>query len=76
MGVSVSVCLYDITFPFTGMIGRDYGDMEITSPLNSFLLDQHSKRFEENKPSPPFTLIIYLIDVQNRLLAVNNEKTL
>ena len=52
-----------------GLIGREFEDLEETSSLSNFLLDQHSRRLGEKQPSPPFTLIIYLIDVQNRLLA-------
>lgn len=52
----------------SGLIGREYERLEITSPLSSFLLDQHSRRLGGFQPNPPLTLIIYLIDVQNTLL--------
>ena len=60
----------------TGSIGRNLDDLAITSPLCYFLLDQHSRRLGENKPSPPFTLIVYLTEIQNQLMANCGEKTM
>ena len=60
----------------TGSIGRNLEDLAITSPLCNFLLDQHSRRLGENKPSPPFTLIVYLTEIQNQLMANCGEKTM